>query len=40
MEKNVWQVCYDVISRINGEFVLCGDMVVYVIQRIGIMYFK
>lgn len=36
MEKNAWQVCHDVASRIDGEPAPCGDMIAYVTQRTGI----
>ena len=38
MEKNAWQVCHDVASRINGEPAPCGDMVSHVTQRTGILH--
>jgi len=37
MEKNAWQVCRDVTSRINGEPAPCGDMIAHVTQRTGIV---
>ena len=40
MEKNAWQVCHDVASRINGEPAPRGDMVAHVTQRTGIMHPK
>ena len=40
MEKNAWQVCHDVASRINGEPAPCGDMIAYVTQKTGIVHPK
>lgn len=38
MEKNVWKVCEDLCSRIDGEPGAHGDMTAYVTERKGVSF--